>query len=137
MPLTDGQRAGKLARVQVNGLPLQYGTANVDMKTDDLDTTNFESEGYDQGTIGIVGCDIDFGGLFDAHRNPYDDPPGVYPRDDLGNVEIIENLFDNLGWIFPFMRVLSSKNGMLVRDRVTHECSGKSNGPFATPTGSV
>lgn len=98
---------------------------------------NFESMGYDQGTIGIIGCDWDSKGDWQAHNNFYDQPPGIFPRDDLKNVLLYENVADNVFWNFYWNRVLSAKNGNPVRGLVSFEWSSKTNGFFSPPTGSV
>ncbi len=130
-------RSGKGGRVTINAVALYLKEWNVDYKGDDLDTTNFESQGFDQGTIGIIGCDWDSKGDWQAGANFYDNPPGIYPRDDLKTVLLYENVADNVFWNFPWNRVLSAKNGNPVRGLVSFEWSSKTNGMFAAPTGSV
>lgn len=134
---TGKQRAGKNSRVSVNGDVLAFAKWNVDSKGDNLDTTNFTSEGYDEGILGIESADISFGGNWDAGENPYDDPPGLYPRDDLPDVLFYENVTDNVLWNFDFIRIRSARNGAEVRGLVTFECSGMNQGSFTDPTGSV
>ncbi len=133
MSLTTGQRAGKLGRVSVNGTPLQYATWSADEKTDDEDTTNFESAGFDQGTTGCFGCDISAGGLWNALAKQTADPPGIFPRDNLANLQFFHNIVDNTAWLFPYSRILSARNGAETKGKVTHEFSGKSNGPYIRP----
>lgn len=121
-------RAGKNARVSVNGVPLNKAKWEVDLKGDDIDSTNFESGGVDQGLIGIVGIDWSFGGLWDAVEDDLSGPPALYPRDNLLNLNFYENVLDNVFWSLPINRILSSKNGAEVRQAVNFETSGKLNG---------
>ena len=130
-------RAGKKGRFTVGGTRLAMKELNIDYHGDDLDTTSFESNGKDAGTIGILGCGVDGKGDWDAGQNPLDDPPGIYPRDDLPNVQAILNSQDAQAWNFPLLRVLSAKNAIPVRGLVGFDFSGKSNGDFTPPQGSA
>ena len=131
-------RAGKGSRVSVESTVLRKSTWEVTLRGDDLDTTTFESSGIDQGTIGIVGIDWTMGANWDAQANNFDDPPGLFPRDNLGTVIFFENVSDNVFWSLPQSRVISSKNGAEVRGLVTFSSEGKLNGPgYAQPTGSI
>lgn len=121
-------RAGKGSRVVVESTILRKSKWDVDFKGDDIDITNFESSGIDEGTIGIVGLDWNIGGLWDASSNQLADPPGLFPRDNLGAILLYENLTDAIFWNLLTNRVLSSKNGAEVRQAVTFETSGKING---------
>ena len=127
-------RSGKNAAVSVEDVILRKSKWDVDLKGDDLDTTNFESAGVDEGIIGIAGVDWNVGGLWDSNGIQLSDPPGLFPRDDLGAVLLYINTTDAFFWNFPANRVLSSKNGAEVRQAVTFESSGKINGgPFYMP----
>lgn len=108
---------------------------DVTFRGDNLDTVNFQSGGYDEGIIGIAGCEWSSGGDWDAGRNAYDAPPGFYPRDDLAALLLYANVTDNVGWNFPYARVLSSTNGAEVRGKVSFQASGMSQGTFTRPTG--
>lgn len=131
-------RAAKGSRVSVEATILKKSTWEVTYRGDDLDTTTFESQGFEQGTIGIVGLDWSLGANWDAQQNNLDDPPGLFPRDNLGTVIFFENVSDNVFWNIPVNRVISSKNGAEVRALVTFSSEGKSNGTgIAQPTGSV
>ncbi len=107
-------------------------------KGDDLDTTNFESVGLEQGTIGVIVIEWSLGGDWDANINAFDSPPGLYPRDDLGSVKFFSNVADNVGYSIPANRVLSAEHGAEVKGKVTFSSSGKSQGSGTlVPTGSV
>lgn len=131
-------RAAKGSRASVEGVVLRKSTWEVTYRGDDLDTTTFESAGFDQGTIGIVGIDWSLGANWDAQANNLDDPPGLFPRDNLGPVILFENVSDNVFWNIGQSRVISSKNGAEVRGLVTFSTEGKSNGTgILQPTGSI
>lgn len=132
-------RAAKGSRVIVESTTLNKSKWDLDIHGDDLDTTNFECGGIDQGTIGIIGIDWTIGGNWDSSANNYADPPGLFPRDNLGAVVLYENVADAIFWnLTPTNRVLSSKNGAEVRGLVTLEASGKINGSgYSAPTGTA
>src|SRR5207245_842242 len=99
-------RAAKGSRLAVGGVPLNFGQYNWDRKGDDLDTTNFESGGDDQGTIGILGMDFSGGGLFDQGQIPVKTIPGIFPRADLANIQFFTNVGDNNFCTVPLARIL-------------------------------
>ncbi len=131
------QRSGKNSRIDVSGNTLAFAKWDVSFGVKDLDTTNFESNGYGEGISGIEQADISFGGDWDAGENPFDTPPGIYPRDDLAALKFYENVIDNIYWSFAYARLRSCKNGASVDGKVTFETSGMSQGVVAVPTGSV
>lgn len=121
----------------VGGTQLAFAKWDVNFAVKDLDTTNFESNGFGEGISGIEQADLSFGGDWDAGQNPMDNPPGIYPRDDLANLDFYENVTDNVFWNFPYARLRSCKNGASVDGKVTYEASGMSQGLTVQPTGSV
>lgn len=134
-------RIGKNSDVVVEGDSLNFATWRTTDHADDINTTHFNSIS-DQGTVGVEGVDWNMGGQWDAATNAYDDPPGLYPRDNLGLVKFYENVNDNVFWSLASNRVLSAENGAEVRDKVTFNATGKSNGVTllvgtSRPTGSV
>lgn len=131
------QRSAKNSRIRVAATTLNYARWDANWRGDDLDTTNFESAGLEEGLIGIEVVEFSGGGHWDAGRNPFDQPPGIFPRSDGGPVELIENVTDNIGWLLNVVRFLSTRNSAELRGVVSFEFSGKSNGAFSRPTGSV
>lgn len=128
-------------RVGGNGARCQVGSplttlfvkeANVDLHGDDLDTTNFESAGYDCGTTGIEGCSIETRGDWDAALNRFDQPPGLFIRDDLPQRYYI-NTSDGHYWDYTYTRILSAKTAIPTRSLISFDWSSKSNGPFSLP----
>lgn len=142
---TGYQRAAKSARVAITPNFLSFASWNVQVAGEDLPTVNFESystslnQSYDEGILGVLKCDIKFGGDWDAHQNFYDTVPGLFPRDDLASVSLLLSraTLDNTFWNFPYMRVRQSTNGAEVRGKVTFDVSGFNQGKFSFPTGSV
>jgi hypothetical protein len=132
------QRAGKNTRFQVAATNLRAATWRIAWRGDDLDTTNFESGGEEQGTIGTTVREWTVGGDWDAAVNAYDNPPGLYPRDDLGAIKAWEHYAEGPFHYIPANRVLSAENGAEVKGKVTFTASGKSQGGgSAAPTGNV
>jgi hypothetical protein len=126
-------RSGKRGSVSVQGAQMALQEFDAEYHGDDLDTTNFEDQGFDNGLIGIVGCNINFKGNWDSAQKPTGNPPGLYPRDDLTNVVATPSTIDNTPWNLPLARVLSSKNNTPVRGTVGFETSLKSSGTFTPP----
>lgn len=134
---TGKQRSGKNSRIKVAAQNLTFAKFSVTFKGDDLDTVNFESNGVDEGILGIIGAEYSAGGDWDAGTNPFDAPPGIYPRDDLATVKFYNNVADNTFWNFPYLRVRSAVNSSEVKGKVAFEWSGMNQGSFFNPTGSV
>jgi hypothetical protein len=140
MAAVGKMRAGKNSRFQVAAANLCAANWKMTWAGDDLNTTNFESAGADQGTIGIIRTDWSVGGDWNAAVNAFDSPPGLYPRDDLGAIRAYENVTDNVGHYLPVNRVISAENGADVKDKVTFSATGKAQGVtmlVGLPTGSV
>jgi len=140
---TGKQRSAKTSRVIVANTPLTFASWEVTLSGEDLPTVNFESwnqalqQSFDEGIMGVLGAEIKFGGDWDAGTDPFGSPPGLFPRDDLGPVQFYTSRLDNILWAFTYIRLRSSTNGGEVHGKVTFTCSGKNQGPFQYPTGSV
>ncbi len=129
------QRSGKGSRIIFNDVILLQGEWRAGFRGDDLDTTHFESQGFEQGLIGIEVCEFNSTGNWDANNNVIDSPPGIYPQDLAPNIYMYTNVSDNVFWFLPFSRLISTENGSTVRGLVTFNFNGKSNGGFTPPTG--
>lgn len=135
---TGYQRSGKNTRITITGVNLTMASWNIDLEGDDLNSRNFESSGFDQGIIGFIKCRWQLSGDWDAGTNPFENPPGLYPRSNLGNVLFWTSTSDKVAWQFPFLRVLKARNSAVTnRGKVHFEASGISNGQFYYPLGSV
>ena len=132
MAAVGHMRAGKNARVQVAGTNLRRSNWRYTYRADDLDTSNFEGNGWEQGTIGLLLIEWSLSGDWDAQNPDFADPPGLFPRDNLGDVKFYSNVSDAGITDVPANRVLSAENGAEVRGKVTFSASGKSQGSGAT-----
>lgn len=139
---TGYQRAGKASKITVTGQILAYSSYEANVEGQDLDTTNFESydatvdQSYEEGILGVLRCGLTYGGDWDAGLNPLDEPPGLYPRDDLDTLALFTNVNDATYWYFPYSRIRTAVNGSAVRDKVTFRVTGANQGTFTFPTGS-
>jgi hypothetical protein len=134
---TGIQRSGKTSELSVQGVLLTQSKWSCIYSGVDLPTLNFQSAGLDEGILGPEGLRWEFSGDWDAGTNSYDDPPGVYPRDNLPNLLMILNPVDAQVFDMPYARVRSSTVATDVNGLVTFQASGMSQGPFTVPTGSV
>ena len=140
---TGKQRAGKTTRVGVGGTFLTFASYEVTLEGEDYPTVNFESynvaqgQTFDEGILGPLSSSIRFGGDWDAGTNPLANPPGLYPRDDLATVVFYTSRIDNIFWNFPYIRLRNATNSAEVRGKVAFNCSGRNQGIFTYPAGSV
>lgn len=150
---TGAQRAGKSSQVLLNAgaQTLSFASWKATLKAEDLSTVNFNSynttvqDSFDEGIHAVLGCDVQFGGDWDAAETPFGtaedfpsgagNPPGLYPRDDLANVLFVVNRNDQSEWNFGYLRIRQSENSSEVRQKVTFNCSGMNQGYFTYPTG--
>ena len=147
---TGWQRAAKSSRVSVGGTALAFSSWSAGVKGTDLVTNNFLSydaangEAYDEGILGFLSCGGQYGGDWDASVNPIDftanTPPGLYPRDNLAEVEFYTSIVDNVSWAFPYQRIRGCTVGVTEADnaKVTFVVDDyKNQGIFDFPTGSA
>lgn len=121
-------RAAKNSRITISGTPLNFASWDLTRAATDLDTNTFEDQGEDQGTIGIARTEYSMGGNWDAGAPPFNSPPGIFPRDNLPDTKLYENVTDNVFNDIPLSRVLSARNGAKLDGLVTFDASCKSNG---------
>ena len=106
----------------------------VDNSGEDLDTTNFESGGFDEGVLGIELLAFAFKGDWRPERNYLMNPPGLFPRDDLANVKLFPSTDDLANfWDIPCARVLKAHQTCPVKGVVSFDVDLKSNGKFVRP----
>lgn len=137
---TGTQRAAKTSRVQVGGTFLTYSSFDTKAIGQDLLTTNFESynvpqaQTFTEGILGTLSSDFSFGGAWDAGTKPTGNPPGLYPRDDLANVNLITSRTDGTQWSYPYVRIRSVNNSGNVDGLVLFNVSdAKNQGSFTYP----
>lgn len=130
-------RSGKGARVTMGAGPtILFSSAWEASETAvDHDTTNFESSGLETGIIGVKVVSYNASGLWDAGTlMPFTDPPGLYVRDDLSTLKLFTSTSDSDNWTFTVARVLSNRTSARVREAVSFDWSGKSNGAYTAPS---
>lgn len=145
MPVTGKFRAGKTSRISVAATNLRQNEYNVTDKAENLDTTNFEDNGYGEGLVGIREADFSIKGLWDANASNYQqytDPPGLFPRDNGGSsapsgainiyTSTIESSQNYYG--FPLWRCTSAKVSSTAKGLVTFDASLISQGPYSDPS---
>lgn len=123
-------RAGKNSAVSVGGILLLESKWDATHRGDDLDTTNFEGNGNESGLIGVAGLDWSFGANWDFSKNPYTNPPGVYPRDDGSAMKLYADFTNGKFYNLPTWRCLHATTGSTVRGLVTYNASGKAQDDF-------
>ncbi len=143
---TGSQRAAKTCQVNIQNTVLAFSSWDTTLEGESFDTTNFTSYNladgnlpntFDEGILGKIMCGGSYGGDWDAGTNPFGDPPGLYPRDDLPDVSFYESVLDVILWTFPYQRIINSTNGGDIGGKVTFKSSFKNQGPFLYPTSSV
>lgn len=137
MGTSGAWRAGKNSRVEVANQRVAMASYSVTDRAGDIDTSNIESEGFEEGITGLFGADWDVGGKWDAGLNPFEDPPGLYPRDDGTELSIYTNVADAKFYNFPFYRCIQATLRMTASQGVDIEARGKNQGAFTRPSGSV
>lgn len=130
-------RAGFLGRVKATGVNLKLNKWSVTPRSEDIDTTNFESGGYEEGIGGVVGADVTFEGLWDAGQNPYDNPPLLVPGTIITNVYLYINKNETQFFLFPSLRIIQAPVNVDVPGKSTYSITAKSDGSFTFPSGSV
>lgn len=128
--------SGKGSGALIEGTFVRKSDWDLDSSGDDIDTTTFESLGFDQGLVGIIAGPWTIKGGFDASINDFDDPPGFFPRDDMGAVKLYLSKSFNSFHSMPANRVLSAKTASTVKGMVTIDASCKTNGIYALASGS-
>jgi hypothetical protein len=146
---TGLQRASKTSQVIVGASSLSFASWDASCKVKDLATPNFNcwdagafggGQSFDQGISGFMGSDGSFGGDWDAGENPIDPDtiPGLYPRDDLGNLSLVVDRLDATSWDYDFVRVRGVAISCPVEAVVSFKVNNFMNqGPFTLPSGSA
>lgn len=143
---TGKQRAAKLSQVLVGQQSLAFASWGATLRIGEQPTVNFLSyvasatpqpQTFDESIGTIFGCDLKFGGDWDAGTNPYGSPPGLFPRDDLASLYFMVNRTDNTPYTFPYAALRTCENSGEITGKVLFSCSGKSQGSFTVPTNSA
>lgn len=130
-------RSGKNSRAQCGTSPQNMTQANwtADYAGEDLDVTNFESNGYDEGICGVLSLAWSLSGRWNAAQNPFADPPGLFPTDEGDSLNLFVNVSDSTSYGMTQFRCKSSKVTTSAKGAVDFESSGMSQGSFTTPSG--
>ena len=128
-------RAGKNSRAQVNNQNMTQSSWTATYKGEDLDVTNFESNGYDEGITGVLSLSWSLSGRWNAAQNPYADPPGLFPTDEGANMNLYVNVSDDTAYEMPLFRVVQSEAKTTATQAVDFSASGMAQGTFTSPSG--
>lgn len=127
-------RAGKNSSVSCNAQFLTQNMWSAVYNGADLDVTNFESNGYDEGILGIIDLTWSLKGDWNAAQNPNANPPGLFPTDSGANLLLGVNASDVTFYDMPAFRCFSGTARTTATGKVEFESNGKSQGPFTVPT---
>jgi hypothetical protein len=129
-------KAGKAGRTQIVATNMTNKGWTISLDAMELDTSNFESGGKKSYLIGLEGLAWTIEANFDAAKNPLDDPPGFYMRDDGVTMKLYTNVANNRFWSMPTWMCSKCDMGVTVAGLVTFNASGKAQEDFALITGS-
>ena len=137
---TGTQRAAKTSRVLVGSTFLTFASFEATATGAEIPTTNFSSynaaraESFAEGIMGVLSSDFKFGGGWDAGFRPTQNPPGLYPRDDLATVQLMTSRLEGTIWDYPLARIRSVTNSGEVEGIVAFNVTdAKNQGPFSYP----
>lgn len=129
-------RSGKTGRTKVGSQTLTHKQWSTRYHGVRLGVENFESNGWNEGLIGFRGLDWTLGANWDATKNPLDDPPGLYPRDNGTSMQLYTSTSDDKSWSIPFWLCEESTISVDATGLVTFDAKGQSQGEVTPPTGS-
>jgi hypothetical protein len=131
-------RAGKTGRITVGASVLSSLEWSTKFYGDKLDVANFESNGMHLWLIGLEGADWSMKSNWNAAQNSFDDPPGLFPRDDGSEqITMYTKVADNVFASFPTWACFNSTITNTVSGLVTFDCDGAGQDDFNVPTASV
>lgn len=135
MPAASGHfRAGKSSRVQCNAQNMTANQWSATYNGVDLDVTNFESNGYSEGIIGILSLTWSLSAKWNAAQNPNASPPGLFPTDSGTNLNLYVNVSDNTAYAMSSFRCFNGTASTTTEGNVEFVADGKSQGAFSVPT---
>ncbi len=132
-------------RLDAGGTPIVAHKWTVNVKTDDIDATNFEGAGYAEQITGMVSADVTIEFLYDSIRTPFGviEHSKLFPSmSALGvngyNYNVVE-LFPNAiannasSFTFPQLTLLDVNVDSSVHDAIKVTLTCKSDGVFTYP----
>ena len=127
-------RSGKNSAISVGGSFLSWANWDANYEGRDLDVTNFESNGFDEGIIGIVSLTWNLSGSWNAAQSPYTTPPILFPSDQGQNMAMYPFFADGAAnYNMPQYRCLSGHGTTKTDGTVEFSANGKSQGTFTVP----
>ena len=142
-------RSGKGGRMLWGATKLKGQKWAVAESGANLDTTNFEcfttvygssgsggGRSFSQQLVGIETAKVDYEGHWDSGINAYDNPPGVYIRDDGPQAKMVLNQVDANFYLFYATTVLSANLDCSVTGLLEFKFGFQNQGPYVRPTGS-
>lgn len=127
-------RAGKTSRAQCNAQDMTMASWTATYDGMDLDVTNFESAGFEEGIIGVKSLQWTVSGRWNASQNPNADPPGLFPTDAGLNLKLYVSTNDNTAYLMPVFRCFKGTAKTSAKDAVDFEADGHSQGTFSVPS---
>jgi hypothetical protein len=113
---------------------------SVNPTADELDTTNFEGDGFGDRIAGILDAEFTVDADWDSNNNNYLDPPDIVPGAEIFNVKLfldgdepISMTTDPRFWFFPSALVLSVPSNAEVRGLLTISFTAKNKGIYYPP----
>lgn len=120
--------SGKNGYILAEDVRLCLNEWSVDRRaTGNVPLSTFDSNYAIGVTSGLELLTWDFSGDWDSERDPFEYPPGIFPREDMA-LEL--GLTQDSAWHVPNALVLSARNSCAVRGKVLFSASGRSNGEF-------
>jgi len=136
--------SAKYARVQLSGVNMFALKWTITTKTDALDVTNFEGNGYAAYIGGILDADVSCDCIFDSAQAPMVNPPNIVPAALLGNGltgagSSVKFYLDRTGaayagfWSFSQLLIETVNMDTEVRGFIRFTFTAKNNGVYAFP----
>lgn len=130
-------RSAKNAKVRIGAATFTAKVWNVVNKSDKLDTTNFESGGYETSTFGIESAEVSIEADWDGAANPFDSPPALTPGASVSTVKLYLNDTTGPYWSFPTLNLFEANCTANVRETLKISIKGSGHGTFVRPTGAA
>ena len=131
--------SAKNARVNIGAKNLSATKWTVNVKTDELDISNFEtatpgSNLYADYTFGLQEAEVSVDAVWDGNNDPHSDPPNITAGGVLTNLKLYLD-FVNLTnfWLFPSFQIFTVSVDADVRGIVKYSFTGKNKGTFSYP----
>lgn len=127
--------SGKNSRSIIGSATVAGNNWTIKNHGDLLDTRNFESNGFGEVILGFQQADWSVAGNWDGNRNPNQNPPGLYPRDDGTTMQLfIANAASgNKFWSLPTWACQAGDNAVTATGLVTFAGNGQSIGTYNKP----